>query len=241
MTDSPERPEGVYPPVQGLGLLASLRQAPIVSLWLVLALLALPLSLQVTGELPVFAPDLLTAMFMLDAVPAPGAAGESLRQMLSDGQIWRLISPAFLHFGFLHIAFNSVLFLILGMGLEKRLGGGLLLICLLVWTAVSNVAQLLYSGSPFFGGLSGVVTAMFGARLVLGYLRSSDPALYLPRPLVISVFVSLILFSTGAAALLDVNIANTAHWSGLVIGLLTGALLHLVLPSLQPLSPQSSR
>jgi len=37
---------------------------------LLLALLAFPLSLQVTGELPVFAPDLLTGLFILDAALA---------------------------------------------------------------------------------------------------------------------------------------------------------------------------
>ena len=249
MPDSPKQPEGAYPPVhpsahppqQGPGLLASLRQVPIVSLWLLLSLLAFPLSLQVTGDLPVFAPEILTAMFMLDAIPAPGATGEHLLRLLYDGQVWRLVSPVFLHFGFLHIAFNSVLFFILGVGLEKRLGGWLLLVCLLVWAGVSNVAQLLHSGSPFFGGLSGVVTAMFGARLVLSYLRPADPLMYLPRPLVISVFVSLFLFSTGVAALMDVNIANTAHWSGLAIGIVTGALLDLVLPPVRRLEQPPGR
>ncbi len=218
-----------------------MRQAPVVSLWLLLALLALPLSLQVTGDLPVFAPDLLTAMFMLDVIPASGVTGEPLLRMLHEGQIWRLVSPAFLHFGFWHIAFNGALFLILGIGLEKRLGGWLLLFCLMLWAAFSNVAQLLHSGSPFFGGLSGVITAMFGARLVLGYLRSEDAALYMPRSLVISVFISLIFFSTGVAELMGLSIANTAHWSGLVIGLFTGAGLHLVLRRLQHLEPPSEQ
>jgi len=233
----PNPPAHSPEPVAGPGLLRSMRDAPMVSLWLLLALLAFPLSLQVTGEVPVFAPDLLTGLFILDASVPSGNAAEPLMILLGEGQIWRLVTPAFLHFGLLHIAFNSVLFLILGVGLEKRLGGWLLLGCLLLWACVSNVAQLLYVGSPFFGGLSGVVTAMFGARLSLGYLRPSDPALFLQRPLVVSLFVSLIVFSTGIAALADVNVANTAHWSGLVIGICTGALLHLVLRPFDPLEP----
>jgi len=210
------------------GLLASLRRVPVISLWLLLSVLALPLALQITGDLPPFAPDLLYRFFILDEPVPTGSATQALGRILGEGQLWRLVSPAFLHFGLLHIAFNSVLFFILGAGLEQRLGGWLLFVCLLLWAAFSNVAQLLYAGSPFFGGLSGVVTAMFGARLVLGYLRPTDPALYLQRPLIISLFVSLLLLSTGIAAFAGVNVANTAHWSGLAIGLVSGAILHLL-------------
>jgi GlpG protein len=110
------------------------------------------------------------------------------------------------------------------------LGAVLLMLCLLLWATVSNLSQLLYVGNPLFGGLSGVVSAMFGARWVMGFLRPYDAALYLPRPLVVSILFSLIVFSTGISALMGVSVANTAHWSGLIIGLITGGILHLALP-----------
>ena len=218
-------------PQASQGFLNGLGQVPVISAGLLVSLLLLPVSLQATGAVPQLVPELLYALFIADPSALSGAlSGEvALRHTLEQGQWWRLVSPVFLHFSMVHIAFNAVLFWILGTGLERRLGHLGLLAALVFWALGSNVAQLLYGGTIFFGGLSGVVTAMFGARLVLGYLRPSDPELYLPRPLVISLFVSLIFFSTGISALFGVNVANTAHWSGLVLGAATGAVLHLVL------------
>ena len=40
---------------------------------------------------------------------------------------------------------------------------------------------------------------------------------------------------------MDVNIANTAHWSGLAIGIVTGAFLDLVLPPVRRLEQPPGR
>lgn len=128
----------------------------------------------------------------------------------------RLIGPAFFHFSWLHIVFNTMWWWQLGGSVEKILGKGSLINILLLSAIVSNVGQYLVSGSNF-GGLSGVVYALVGFVWWFGYLAPKR-GLSLSKPLVGFLLFWLVL---GFADLLPVNVANTAH----LLGLLSGCFL----------------
>lgn len=86
-----------------------------------------------------------------------------LEKAVASGQPWRILTPAFLHFGLLHIVFNALWLWILGGRLELFLGRGLYL-GLFVFTAlVSNYTQFFMEPRSIFGGLSGVV---YGLSLI---------------------------------------------------------------------------
>src|SRR5690606_34033445 len=102
---------------------------------------------------------------------------------------WRLITPAFLHFGIWHVLFNSMALWELGRRLEFVLPRLIYLTVLLVTGLTANVVQHWLPGSPIFGGLSGVIFGLFGAIAVL-YWRTSSPVLNLPRGLYILALVS---------------------------------------------------
>jgi len=87
---------------------------------------------------------------------------------------------------------------------------------------ISNVAQL-YDSGPYFGGLSGVIYGLFGIAAIVGWQRPGHP-LFLPNGLMIFMLVWLAL---GYTDLLWVNVANTAHLTGLLSGLLVGAALRM--------------
>ncbi len=127
----------------------------------------------------------------------------------------RLIGPAFLHFSWLHIVFNTMWWWQLGGNIEKTLGKGTLINILLVSALASNLAQYLVSGANF-GGLSGVVYALVGFVWWFGYL-APQRGLSLSKPIVGFLLFWLVL---GFVGLLPVNIANTAHLVGLVSGCL---------------------
>jgi len=128
---------------------------------------------------------------------------------------WRLLGPAFFHFSWLHIVFNTMWWWQLGGSIEKTLGKGILINLLLISAIFSNLGQFFVSGANF-GGLSGVVYALVGFVWWYGYL-APEKGLSLSKPLVGFLLFWLLL---GFVDLLPVNVANTAHLLGLISGCL---------------------
>ena len=138
-------------------------------------------------------------------------------------QWWRLIAPMFLHFGWMHLAFNALWYWELGRRIELRSGGGWLLGLTLLFALVSNTAQWLFSGPALFGGLSGVLYGLLG-YCWLYQLLAPNVHFDLPRGGVAMMLGWLVLCLSGVVTLLGVGaIANAAHVGGLLIGCLCGA------------------
>lgn len=132
---------------------------------------------------------------------------------------WRLLGPAFFHFSWLHIVFNTMWWWQLGGSIEKELGKGTLINLLLISAIFSNLGQFIVSGANF-GGLSGVVYALVGFVWWYGYL-APEKGLSLSKPIVGFLLFWLVL---GFIDVLPVNIANTAHLLGLISGCLLAVL-----------------
>jgi membrane associated rhomboid family serine protease len=137
---------------------------------------------------------------------------------IRQGQVWRLFTPMFLHFGWLHILFNLLWLRDLGSMIEARKGPWLLLLLVLVIAGSSNLAQYLVSG-PTFGGMSGVVYGLLGYMWMQGKF---DPAsrLSLEPQTVTMMIVWFFLCLFGLVG----PIANTVHGVGLVVGIVWGFL-----------------
>jgi len=141
---------------------------------------------------------------------------------LEQGQYLRLITPIFLHFGLLHLVFNSLWLSMLGSRIEVTEGSMHLMLLVIVCGAVSNMLQYNWSGSIYFGGMSGVIYAL------LGYLwikHKVAPQSYPPLPNGLMGFMVgwLLLCMTGILEVaLGIGVANAAHLGGLLIGLLIG-------------------
>ncbi|MFF7708182.1 rhomboid family intramembrane serine protease [Pseudomonas sp. NPDC007930] len=143
---------------------------------------------------------------------------------MAAGQVWRLITPMFIHFGILHLAMNSLWFWELGRRIEWRQGSAQLLGLVLGFSAVSNVIQYLWSGPSLFGGLSGVLYGLLG-HIWLYQWRAPAPLYYLPRGVLVMMLVWLGLCLSGLVSLLGFGeIANGAHVGGLLVGCATGLL-----------------
>src|SRR5690606_35190828 len=70
------------------------------------------------------------------------------------GQVWRLVTPIFLHFSLIHILFNMMWLYTLGGMIEYVRGSRKLLLQILLYAVAGNVLQLWWSGNPAFGGMS---------------------------------------------------------------------------------------
>jgi GlpG protein len=138
---------------------------------------------------------------------------------IRSGQLWRVVTPIFVHFGVLHVFFNMMWLLDLGSQIEARLGTGRLAKLVLVIAVVSNLSQYWVTHYPAFGGMSGVVFGLFGYVWLRGKL---DPrsGLYISLTNVILMLVWFVVCLTGGVG----PIANMAHASGLVLGLTWGFL-----------------
>ena len=138
---------------------------------------------------------------------------------IKSGHLWRVITPIFLHFGFMHIIFNLYWLHYLGGGLEGRLGMFKFALFILFTAALSNIGQYIVEGSPSFGGMSGVNYALFGYIWIRG---DRDPSfgIQLDRSTITLLLIWFAICFTGLVG----NIANTAHTVGLVAGAAWGWL-----------------
>lgn len=224
------------PANKGPGLQTLIRLFPVVFSLITLSVLLLPASLQ-TGQ---WAFGVMRSLVIIDPVELPvlvaHAGGGSaavlgaLAEVIGRGEVWRLLTPVFLHFDLMHIAFNGAIVYVLGQRLELRLGSKWMLVFVLVTAITSNVIQLWWSQQSYFGGLSGVAFGLFGGLIVLGWLRPRDPVFALQKQFVGGFLFFLVLFSTGITEVFGLHIANAAHWGGLAAGLVLGLLMHGVVP-----------
>jgi GlpG protein len=133
------------------------------------------------------------------------------------GQVWRLITPIFVHLFPVHLIFNMLWLLDLGATIEKRQGMVKLAVLVLVLGVASNLGQYYVSG-PASGGMSGVIYGLFGYI----WMRSrGDPSCGLGlSPNAVSIMlVWYVVCLTGLIG----PVGNASHTVGLVLGCLWGA------------------
>ncbi len=139
---------------------------------------------------------------------------------IRHGEVWRLLTPMLVHFDIFHILFNMLWLRDLGSMIEDRQSSLTLGILVVVFAAISNLAQYVVSG-PVFGGMSGVVYGLMGYIWIRGK-RDTGSGLFLHPTTVTMMIVWLLLGFAGF-----MRMANTAHASGLLIGMIWGFLSSL--------------
>jgi GlpG protein len=139
------------------------------------------------------------------------------------GQVWRLVSPIFLHFGLLHIVFNCWMTIVEGTLIESGRGTLRLAVLVLVSAVLSNLGQYYYMNlyepdmAHRFGGLSGVGYALFGYLWMKGMYEPEQGMILHPNT-ISTMLIWLVLCMTGWLG----PIANAAHVVGLVVGIIFG-------------------
>ena len=148
---------------------------------------------------------------------------QSLTQTI-DGQYWRLITPAFLHFGWLHIVFNCLWLWDLGRRVEQVMGHLNMFMLFLVIAVVSNTSQFEFGGGGLFGGMSGVVYGLLGFSWIAPQLQPAWP-IQPPKAVMIFMVGWLVVCMSGMVEVLGFGaIANAAHLGGLLCGAVVGVV-----------------
>jgi GlpG protein len=142
---------------------------------------------------------------------------------IRKGEVWRLVTPIFIHLNVMHILFNMLWLRDLGSMIEGRQTSLHLAILVVAIAVGSNAAQFYVEKAHNFGGMSGVVYGLLGYIWLRGKF---DPGsgLYLHSS---TVTMMLIWFFICLVGILPFNIANTAHAVGLLMGMAWGYLSSL--------------
>ena len=133
-----------------------------------------------------------------------------------EGEIWRYLTHTLVHLSNMHILFNLTWWWVFGGAIERQLGSLKLLQIYLFAGVISGIAQNIVSGPAFFG-LSGVVYAVLGYVFVLDKVNKQTH-FELPDGFFNMLVVGILLGFAGP--LIDIQIGNTAHISGLLVGML---------------------
>jgi len=186
--------------------------------------------LSIGGFAAVYFPATASLVNYLTFTPLSPFRTQTLFELMNH-QYWRLVTPAFLHFSWLHIVFNCLWLWEFGKRVEQAVGHFNLCMLFLVIAVVSNASQFLFGGSALFGGMSGVVYGLLGFSWVAPLLQ---PAWEIrPSPQLMLLLLGwLVACMLGLVEVLGFGaVANAAHLGGLlcgaVLGLLFGGLSRL--------------
>jgi GlpG protein len=136
-----------------------------------------------------------------------------------SGEVWRLITPIFLHFGFLHIFFNMMWMKDLGNLIENKFGVKFYLMFILFVGVFSNITQYQING-PRFGGMSGVIYGILGLLWMYNKFYP-EFKLNLPKKDIVLMLGWFVACLVGMVP----HVANMAHAGGLTIGMLLGIIM----------------
>lgn len=143
--------------------------------------------------------------------------------VLEDGEYYRLLTAMFMHFGIRHIMNNMLVLFVLGDNLERALGHVKYLIFYLLCGIGSNWVSMMAHSTDTMTVSAGASGAIFGVVGGLLYVVTANKGRLedlSTRQLVIMLFFSLYLGYTST------GVDNTAHLSGLVIGIVLAIILY---------------
>jgi len=160
------------------------------------------------ANLPAFAP--LTAKLYFSEY-----FGTSFPEIRA-GQVWRLVTPIFLHAGVLHLVFNMLWLYQLGIQIEAQESSRYFAVMVLVLAVICNTGQYVVSG-PLFVGMSGVVYGLLGYIWMM--TRFQIGTLYLLSQQ--TVLLMLIWLGLCLVHIIP-HVANTEHIVGLLVGVAWG-------------------
>ncbi|HKY33220.1 MAG TPA: rhomboid family intramembrane serine protease [Candidatus Polarisedimenticolia bacterium] len=154
------------------------------------------------------------------------ALGSNTPALVTEGEVWRLLTYCFLHWGLLHIAMNSWALLAVGPLVEELYGARKLLIFYLLTGVAGGLASYLSRGALSVEtgvGASGSIFGLIGVMAVWGWRRGGAMGAGVRAQMVQWAIYGLVM---GFMFRFD----NEAHLGGL----LAGAGLAAVVPDGEP-------
>ena len=155
--------------------------------------------------------------------------GANYGPLTLSGEWWRLITYNFLHIGLLHIAFNMWCLWDLGALCESLYGSWMLGALYLITGVAGGITSIGLHPARLSAGASGAIFGLAGALLAGYYLGEFA----MPRPMVQAHLRSIFFFViyNVAFGVASGSTDNSAHFGGLVSGIILGALIAKLAPA----------
>jgi membrane associated rhomboid family serine protease len=131
---------------------------------------------------------------------------------VADGEVWRLVTSGFLHYGLFHLLTNMYALYWLGQMLEPSLGNLRFGVLYGVSLLAGSFGALLLSPHSFTAGASGAVFGLLGAAIVMARSRGID--------LMASGLGPVLLLNLAITFFPGFNISIGGHIGGLIGGAL---------------------
>jgi rhomboid protease GluP len=162
----------------------------------------------------------LATRYLLVGVDVPALWGAKVNSLIIQGQIWRLITPVFLHssdlpFGIFHIGFNMYALFILGRDVEIIYKHKRFLALFLLSGFTGNVMSFVFSPYPSIGA-STAIFGLIGAEGVLIYQNREIFGSFTRRALSQIIFIAALNLAISLAPGIDI----WGHIGGLIGGTL---------------------
>lgn len=138
---------------------------------------------------------------------------------------WTLLTSIFLHADLLHLGYNMLALFFFGLILESIVGTRIFLAIFFIAGIGASFASLFFYERAL--GASGAIYGLMGAIAFLRP-RMTAFALGVPMPMIVAALSYMILDVLGV--FYPSNVANIAHISGLLVGIIAGALLRRKFP-----------
>lgn len=136
-----------------------------------------------------------------------------------EGQVWRLITPLFLHGDIMHLVFNCLFIFSFGRIVETIYGPFFLVVLFLIGGIAGMLAQVYgpvsMGASPYVIGASGGALSMFSFLWLRPKFEPSMP--FRVTPMTVLFVMGFVVLSMLPFAPIS-NVANLAHLGGLVWG-----------------------
>jgi rhomboid protease GluP len=142
--------------------------------------------------------------------------GGKVNPLIMQGQVWRLVTPIFLHGSILHITFNMYALYVLGGRLEKYYGHIRFLLLYLLSGFAGNVLSFVLTPNPSLGAS----TAVFGLLAAEGMFIYQNRKLFGPMRTRQSILNLVVIFVINLAYgfMPGTNIDNMGHIGGAIGG-----------------------
>jgi rhomboid protease GluP len=141
------------------------------------------------------------------------AIGMKVNSLIIQSQLWRLITPVFLHASILHIAFNMYALYAIGPFLERFYGRGRYLALYFIAGFAGNVGSFLFSSANSLGA-STAIFGLLGAEGVFFYQNRELFGQMARNSLINVVMIAVVNLIIG----LSPGIDNWGHLGGLIGG-----------------------